>query len=209
MFLIANIIGAVALTLEAQLAFMAFSGLPNECDAPGGTVFPCRVDKLFNENFQAIPVIGPICQFYPMLNVSAVPILTITLRNNFMQVVPIKRWIRNWGHCLFLLEDHRRSVKGVWSIIFSLPVIVIVMFVRNPQVLLTYTGGICGTFILFLFPIALVWYGRKVLSARIHDDKNPNASKFQHKGWLVLVFAFAVITLTFVMIGIVTGTAGE
>ena len=39
-----------------------------------------------------------------MLNVSAVPILTITLRNNFMQVVPVKRWIRNWNCCTFLLE---------------------------------------------------------------------------------------------------------
>ena len=39
-----------------------------------------------------------------MLNVSAVPILTITHRNNFMQVVPVKRWIRNWNCCTFLLE---------------------------------------------------------------------------------------------------------
>ena len=132
MFLIANIVGAIALALEGQLAFMAFSGLPNECNDPAGTTFPCKVDLLFNENFQAIPIIGPICQFYPMLNVSAVPILTITLRNNFMQVVPVKRWIRNWGHCQLLLEDHRRDVKGIWSIIFSIPVIVIVMFVRNP-----------------------------------------------------------------------------
>ena len=111
-----------------------------------------------------------------MLNVSAVPILTITLRNNFMQVVPVKRWIRNSGRCLFLLEDHKRSVKGVWSIVFSVPVIVIVMFVRNPQVLLTYTGGICGTCILFLIPICLVWYGRMSPYAKL--EENPNASIF-------------------------------
>ena len=49
-------------------------------------------------------MIGQICVFYPMLNVAAVPVLTITLRNNIMQVVPIKRWIRNSGMCLFLLE---------------------------------------------------------------------------------------------------------
>ena len=99
MFLIANIVGAASLWLEGHLAYMAFSGLSNECDDPKGTVYPCRTDVLFNENFQAIPIIGPICQFYPMLNVSAVPILTITLRNNFMQVVPVKRWIRSWGRC--------------------------------------------------------------------------------------------------------------
>ena len=51
MFLIANIIGATALVLEGQLAFMAFSGLPNTCEDPAGTVFPCKTDVLFNENF--------------------------------------------------------------------------------------------------------------------------------------------------------------
>ena len=163
MFLIANIVGAIALAIEGQLAFMAFSGLPNECNDPDGTVFPCRVDPLYNENFQAIPIIGPICQFYPMLNVSAVPILTITLRNNFLQVVPVKRWIKNWGCCQLLLEDNRRDVKGIWSIIFSIPVIIIVLFVRNPQILLTYTGGLCGTCILFLIPVTLLIYGRRSL----------------------------------------------
>lgn len=38
---------------------------------------------------------GAFVQFYPMLNVAAVPILTITLRNNLMQVLPIKKWLRN------------------------------------------------------------------------------------------------------------------
>jgi len=208
MFLIANIIGAIALLLEGQLAFMAFSGLPNECNDPSGTHFPCRVDKLFNENFQDIPIIGPICQFYPMLNVSAVPILTITLRNNFMQVIPVKRWIKNMGCCKILLDDHKRSVKGIWSIIFSLPVLVIVMFVKNPQVLLTYTGGICGTFILFLFPIALVHFARQSLHGKT-EEYNPNASNFKHNGWLFLVGGFAVLTLGFVITGIANGTAGE
>lgn len=67
-----------------------------------------------------------------MLNVSAVPILTITLRNNFMKVVPIKRWIKKLGYCQFLLDDHKRSVKGIWSIILTIPVIVIVMYERDP-----------------------------------------------------------------------------
>ena len=52
MFLIANIVGAVLLTLEGYLAYIAFSGLPNSCTDPAGTRFPCQVDPLFNENFQ-------------------------------------------------------------------------------------------------------------------------------------------------------------
>ena len=50
MFLIANIVGALLLFAEAQLAWTAFSGLPNKCDAEPA-VFPCAVAPLFNENF--------------------------------------------------------------------------------------------------------------------------------------------------------------
>ena len=156
MFLTSNIVASCLLFLEGFLAYLAFSGIDHGC----GDGYPCSVQKLFNENFQDIPVVGQICQFYPMLNISAVPILTITLRNNFMQVVPVKRWIRNSGCCKILLDDHRRLVKGIWSIIFTIPVIVIVMFERDPQVMISYTGGICGPFILFLIPCTLVWYGR-------------------------------------------------
>lgn len=48
---------------------------------------------------------GSFVQFYPMLNVAAVPVLTITLRNNLMQVLPIKRWLKecDCGTARFLL----------------------------------------------------------------------------------------------------------
>jgi len=144
-----------------------------------------------------------------MLNVSAVPILTITLRNNFMQVVPVKRWLKDWGCCQILLQDHRRLVKGLWSIIFSIPCIVIVMFIRKPQVMVTYTGGICGTFILFLFPLALVYFGRKTLAESGNKKENPNSSVFQSCSWLIIVIIFSITTLGFVLAGIISGTAGE
>ena len=63
MFLISNIMGAILLTLEGYLAFLAFSGLPNSCtpDKEGEkTIFPCAVNKLFNDNFQDIPFVGPV-----------------------------------------------------------------------------------------------------------------------------------------------------
>lgn len=69
-----------------------------------------------------------------MLNVAAAPIMTITLRNNLMLVVPIKKWLRKYdnGCARFLLEDHKRSVKGVWAFIISIPVFIIVCLTRNP-----------------------------------------------------------------------------
>ena len=51
-------------------------------------------------------------------------------------------------------------------------------------------------------------YGRKSLYGR-KEQVNPNASYFQSPFWIGLVGFFAVMTLTFVMIGIVTGEAGE
>ena len=100
MFLISHALGATLLGLEGVLGFLAFSGLTNECS----TGYPCKVQPLFNENFLGIPFIGQFCNFYPMLNVSAVPILTITLRNNIMEVVPIKKWLTKYRCCHVLLD---------------------------------------------------------------------------------------------------------
>ena len=91
MFFYSHIIGTVLLAIEGKksnlkvllgiLAYLAFSGLPNECD---GIKYPCKIEDLFNKNFVNIPFVGPLCNFYPMLNVSSVPVITITLRNNLM-----------------------------------------------------------------------------------------------------------------------------
>jgi len=102
MFLYSHLIGATLLGLEGMsknglfdfclgmLAYLAFSGLKNDCKS---NKFPCKIANLFNENFVNIPFIGQVCNFYPMLNVSSVPVLTITLRNNLMEVIPIKSWL--------------------------------------------------------------------------------------------------------------------
>lgn len=94
MMLISHIVAFFLLGILGVLAFLAFSGYTNPCtDDAGNPDYPCAVQPLFNENFLGIPFVGPFVNFYPMLNVAAVPILTITLRNNIMEVVPIKRWL--------------------------------------------------------------------------------------------------------------------
>jgi len=138
MFVIANVVGCIFLLAEAWLAWFAFSSLDNFCvndernPIPNfKQKFPCKVSGLYNENFLGLPGIGQICNFYPMLNIAAVPILNITLRNNLLDVVPVKRYLRKWNVCLFLLDDHKRSVKGIWSIILSIPVFIVVLFTRD------------------------------------------------------------------------------
>ena len=105
-------------------------------------------------------------------------------------------------------------MKGVWAAIFSLPPLIAVFFVRDPQVIVTYTGGIAGTFILFIFPLTLVYFARKRESELLDEEKeqrgeNFNASPLKSWFWWWLIAIFALITLGFVMWGICTGEAGE
>lgn len=169
MFLISNIVGAIFLAVEAMLAYLAFGGLTNPCVRPESVPenqfeekFPCQVSGLYNENFLDLPLIGALCNFYPMMNIAAVPILNITLRNNLLEAFPIKAWIKKKGKCLFLLKDHKNKIKGIWSIILTIPVIVIVLFYRNVQSLITWTGGVGGTFIILILPTTLVVRARRL-----------------------------------------------
>ena len=65
-------------------------------------------------------------------------------------------------------------MKGAWAAIFSIPAVVIVCFVKDPEKIVTYTGGIAGTFILFLFPLTLVHFARK---RELESNKGENFNK--------------------------------
>ena len=212
MFLISNIVGSLFLCTEALLAYFAFSGLKNLCsnddDPSFKPTFPCKVNSLYNENFLGLPGIGQICNFYPMLNVAAVPILNITLRNNLLDALPIKRWIKNSGRCLWLLEDHRNLIKGVWSIILSIPVFAVVLTYREVQNMVTISGGICGSFILLIIPATVVYYARRLDLETKLNEKNPNKSPFS-SFWIIVIYVWAITTLTAVTIKLAQGGVGE
>jgi amino acid permease len=140
-----------------------------------------------------------------MMNIAAVPILNITLRNNLLDVVPIKPYLRRKNCCLFLLDDHKNTVKGIWSIILSIPVFIIVLLTRDVQFLVTYTGGFCGTFILLIFPALLVWYARKINSEEKHSCENPNKSPFKSNMWIYFTLFWATVTITCVLVNIFLG----
>eukprot|EP00347_Sterkiella_histriomuscorum_P023649 403333869 len=207
MFLTSHIIGTFLLGLEGLMAFLAFSGIDHNCG--GGNPYPCRVSKLFNENFVNIPFIGQVCNFYPMLNVSSVPVITITLRNNLMEMIPIKQWLSksSFRAARFMAEDQRRIVKGLWSIILSAPVIVAVMFLRDPQSFIQYTGGLCGTFILFIIPLTITWHARRRDVEKTYGH-NFNKSPFQHPIYMILIGVYAILTLSFVITGLILSSGG-
>ena len=73
--------------------------------------------------------------------------------------------------------------------------------------MISYTGGICGPFILFLIPATLVLYGRKKLGSA--NDKNFNRSPYQSMIIFVFICIFAFLTLGMALYGAASGTAGE
>jgi hypothetical protein len=143
-----------------------------------------------------------------MLNVAAVPILNITLRNNLLDVIPVKKWIKSSGRCMCLMNDQKKSVKGMWSIILTLPVIVIVLLTRDVQAMVTYTGGFCGAFILIFIPTTLVFYARRC-DKELTKGENPNASPFKSMGWIIFTYIWGSLVIIAVIIKIASGSGGE
>uniref|UniRef100_A0A7S3JG32 Amino acid transporter transmembrane domain-containing protein n=1 Tax=Euplotes harpa TaxID=151035 RepID=A0A7S3JG32_9SPIT len=190
MFFWSFLLGSVTLILEAFLAVLAFSHITNtDCSD-----FPCEIQGLYNENFLNLPVIGQVCNFYPFLNVAAVPILTITMRNNILQLFGLE----NKG-------DMTRMKKGLWSFMLSVPVIVITLFLRDPQLLVTYTGGLTGIIILLLIPTIFVQLSRKWDLESTYDNNNFNRSPFRHPYWPYLIYSFSLLTFGVIVYGIVKG----
>jgi hypothetical protein len=82
------------------------------------------------------------------------------------------------------------------------------MVTRSVQTIITYTGGICGTFILLINPLILVYH------ARLRDTEtaygaNFNRSPFKHKFFEYLVGIYAIVTITCVIAGLIIGGSGE
>lgn len=143
-----------------------------------------------------------------MLNIAAVPILNITLRNNLLDLLPIKRILRDNNCCLFLLDDSSNMVKGLWSIILTIPVFCVVLTYRNVQVMVTYTGGLCGAFMLLIFPATLAWYARKKNMEEKLNDINHNKSGYSDV-FIYITWFWAALTITSVIVKIATGGGGE
>ena len=129
-------LGSGILLIESILASVAFSSVTQ----PSCDTFPCEIKPLYNENFTALPFIGQVSNFYPAFNVAAVPILTITLRNNLFVMLGVQT------------SNETRLKKALWSLFLSIPVIIIACAYRKAQVIMTYTGGLGGTSILFIIP---------------------------------------------------------
>ena len=134
-----------------------------------------------------------------MLNCAAVPILTITLRNNIFEVLPCKG-LRS--------KTNTNLQKGLWAIVISIPVLIVACFYRKPQVMLAYTGGITGLVILFCIPTAFVIGARKKRMEEVHGVENFNKSYYSGIGWIIVSALFGLFSFVMVVLGLINHGGG-
>ena len=138
--------------------------------------------------------IGQVCNFYPFLNVAAVPVMCITIRNNLLQILGFDS-----------KTEITKLKKGIWSIGISLPAIVVTLFLRDPQILVTYTGGLTGVIILLLIPTIFVQMARRMDLESTFNEKNFNKSNFTSPIIPYLLYIFSAVALGILIYGIIRG----
>ena len=109
-----------------------------------------------------------------------------------------------------LTQDHRNFVKGIWSIIMSIPVIFVVIYCRNVQEFVTYTGGFVGSGVILTIPSVFVHFARKT-QRNMNNIKceNPNRSVFRDQKWLYLVIIWNILVVVCVFVKLIMEASDE
>ena len=85
----------------------------------------------------------------------------------------------------------------MWSCILSIPVFCVVLFYRDVQQLVSFSGGVCGAFVLLVIPALFVYNARKFGIEEKIGTVNHNKSPFGCAAIVVtLVWATATIATT-------------
>lgn len=90
-----------------------------------------------------------IISFYMFLNIAALPVLTITIRKNFMKLV-IPHLVPKDSFTITLPS------AIVTSFIIVPCAILAIVLKDDIEIIIGLTGGVCGVFILLIFPACLV-----------------------------------------------------
>lgn len=131
-----------------------------------------------------------IISFYLFFNITAVPVVTITTRNNLMKcIVPHKIPARNW-------EITR------WTFAFTmfilLPVLTVASLTQTIQKVINITSGIFGVVLLLVIPSAVIIFARikaEKLTLRIAD--NPHKAYLSFRILPYITFFFGILCLCY------------
>lgn len=173
MFFWSYLFSAIALTIEGLFAMFAFG----------------NVEQLYNMNFTNIPFVMQLVYFYPFLNVAAISVVTITLRNNILS--------------LFGKNDRDLSnlQKGFWSILVTLPILLISVLIEDCHEIIKFTGGITGSIVMFVIPVLYLLGSKKHMVQNLLLQRNFHESSYSKSFWPYLIITFAAAVILMVIIG--------
>jgi len=94
-----------------------------------------------------------IISFYMFLNIAALPVLTITIRKNMMKVLVPHLMPKN-------SLDITKASAG-FTLLIVIPCALLSIVLKDDiEIVVGFTGGVCGVLILLIFPAMLVLKGR-------------------------------------------------
>lgn len=177
---IVNLVSGAVLMLICCLAWVTFGGFSNKCT---DSSYFCQINVLYNLNLVHVPILGGIINFYLILNLPGVAVMVITLRNNLMQMLRIRKSSSS---------NTRQSAKNAFfSLCVIIPTLIIAIQFKNYlKDIINITGGLTGIIIMLVIPSLFVISARKKLK-----EHYPDMVDFTHKStfqWKWLPHCFAV-----------------
>ncbi|KAL0237148.1 hypothetical protein PCE1_000545 [Barthelona sp. PCE] len=172
----------ISYILLSSTAMLAFSdpNLPDHCELRGTKA--CKIQDLYFKNFASYDnvFIDYFMLGFPLIVfVTIWPMIAITLRNNIDQLLPKLKP---------KLEKMRKPICVALAI---LPPLTIGWFTNNVTILVRFTGGLCGVFIMFTFPAFFVKNSREKCEELNIVGKNEYKSFFQSKFWINAVLGWS------------------
>ena len=149
-------------------------------------------DKAAPPFIDSLPRVIPYgLALFPVFSISTnFPLIAITLRNNLRAWVPLLQ---------------KNSQERLASTVFTLaavtpPILLAVIAKFNVGFLVEITGSYPGLGIMFLMPLLLVFYSRKMVAkkfGRFERRENQHRSPFKHRIWMIIIAIWTAICAGF------------
>lgn len=169
---------------------------------PGGHF--CQIQDIYSLNFAPVSQgNGAMSLFlvtYPAMAVASIPIAAITMRNTLARCLALPAADPNNPYT----KTNIATTLGV-----LLPPFTVAFFTEDVQAVIKYVGGYAGLTTSMLFPVLLVWRGRRMLKQSpsererdaepSRDDRSrPLKSPCAGVGGYAVVMAFYLLSLIFI-----------
>ena len=145
---------------------------------------------------RVLSVLGYYLALFPVFTLSTnFPIISITLRENLKALarIIVKRWI---GDKPFPWVIDRI----LFPVLAIIPPLGIAFATTNVEVLVSITGSFPGIGVQYVIPATLAFAGKYIISKKLNVEyKNKYKSPFSYLAFLVLVLAWTVISVAFII----------